>query len=323
MHDNSPAWRSSDLSVSYSLAVVFLCLEASIGVGSVRAQQGATLKPVVQVTALDRQDDRKAIQAALQSFVKAFESRDAEALAAHWTAEGEYESDGEPAVRGRETIQKRFSEFFAKTPELKAEVRSDSLRFLSSDTAINEGLVSIRRGAAATATKARYKILVVREKGRWLFAQLNESPKQGVAVSDIAWLIGEWKSTIGQDAEIRTVYSWSPSKKFIHSEVHIKEKALAFTVNQVIGVDPATGAIHTWSFEADGGVGEADWSSDGDHWILNMEGTLVDGTTLTETNILRRVDDDTFTWQSINRMFDGAELADLAPVKVKRVKTGQ
>ncbi len=67
-------------------------------------------------------------------------------------------------------------------------------------------------------------------------------------------------------------------------------------------------------------MGEADWSRDGDHWVLDADGTLPDGRTLTETNILRRVDDDTFTWQSVDRLLDDSELPDLAPVKVTRVK---
>jgi len=79
----------------------------------------------------------------------------------------------------------------------------------------------------------------------------------------------------------------------------IKEKNLALSGNQVIGVDPATGLLHSWTFESDGGVGEADWSRDGDHWVLDADGTLADGRSLTETNVLRRVNEDTFTWQSV------------------------
>jgi hypothetical protein len=86
-------------------------------------------------------------------------------------------------------------------------------------------------------------------------------------------------------------------------------------------VDPATGALHTWTFEADGGVGEADWNRDGDHWVLDAAGTSSDGRQLTETNILRRVNDDTFTWQSVDRTLDDNTIPDLPPVKVTRVKT--
>src|SRR5262249_4623400 len=121
-------------------------------------------------------------------------------------------------------------------------------------------------------------------------------------------------------AEIHTTYAWAPNKKFIHAQFTIKERDRTFVGTQVIGVDPATEGLHSWTFEADGGVGEADWNRDGDHWVLDAHGTLTDGRSLTETNILPRVNNDTFTWQSINRSLEDSELADLAPVKVTRLK---
>ena len=126
-----------------------------------------------------------------------------------------------------------------------------------------------------------------------------------------------------QSAEIETTYSWHASHKFIEAKFTIKEKDRTFSGTQVIGVDPATGALHSWTFEADGGVAEADWRRDGDHWVLDASGSLTDGTTLTETNVLRRVNDDTITWQSVERLLDDSPIADLPPVKVVRIKPGK
>jgi uncharacterized protein (TIGR02246 family) len=267
-----------------------------------------------------RSEDRAAIRSSLESLVKSFESRDAKGLAAHWTAEGEYSRDDGVTLRGRAVIEKAFSDFFAKTPDVKAEIQPQSLRFVARDTALGEGLVTVRRGPAEAATRASYKSLLVREDGRWRLAQLSETTDDTVSIADLAWLIGEWKSLSGQGAEIQTTYAWSPSKKFINVQFTLKEKEIGLSGSQVIGVDPATGQIHTWTFDADGGVGEGEWSRDGDHWVIDAAGTLADGRSLTETNILRRVNDDTFTWQSINRLLDNNEVADLPPVKVTRVK---
>jgi len=306
-----------------STVALLLASAASPWLGQAHGQVGAKTKAPGQsppAAADARNADRASIRAALESFVKAFESRDPKALAAHWTAEGEYQSEAGATVQGRGALEKAFTEFFAKTPEVKAEIQPESLRFLSTDTAIGEGLVTVRRGPAVPSTSARYSALLVREEGRWRLAQLSESPNDKVSIADLDWLIGEWKSTGGQGAEIRTTYSWAPSKKFINVQFSIKEKDLALTGAQVIGVDPATGSIHSWTFEADGGVGAGQWSRDGDHWVLDAAGTLNDGTTLTETNILRRINEDTFTWQSINRLLDDSEIPDLPPVKVARVK---
>ena len=68
-------------------------------------------------------------------------------------------------------------------------------------------------------------------------------------------------------------------------------------------------------------MGEADWIRDGDHWVLDAVGTQPDGRTLKESNILRSVNDDTITFQSTNRQLEDQDIADLAPVKVTRVKS--
>jgi uncharacterized protein (TIGR02246 family) len=288
--------------------------------GSVVAQSETRPKPVAADTATQPENET-AIRAAMQSFVKAFGLRDAKALAAHWTTQGEYQNDSGKTVRGRDALEKAFAQFFAKTPEVQAEARSESLRFLSNDAAIDEGVVTIRRNPLDPPSTAHFSVFFVREQGRWLMARLSESSEEEVvSIADLGWMIGEWKALGGQDAEIRTTYAWDANKKFIHVQFTIAGKVLSLTGTQIIGVDPATGGIRTWTFEADGGVGVADWNRDGDHWELHAAGTLADGRQLTETNILRRVNNDTITWQSIDRSLDGADIADLPPVKVTRIK---
>src|SRR5262245_1047153 len=74
-----------------------------------------------------RSDDRAAIGALLESFVKAFEARDAKGLAGVWTAEGEYHRDPDVTVQGQAALEKAFAAFFAKTPEVKAQLQAESL----------------------------------------------------------------------------------------------------------------------------------------------------------------------------------------------------
>jgi uncharacterized protein (TIGR02246 family) len=291
--------------------------------GQARAQSGdapAAPSQTRSAPANERNEDRAAIRSTLDSFVKAFESRDAKSLAAHWTSGGEYHPLDGAAVQGRESLEKGFIAFFARNPELKATIHHEALRFLSDDTGVEEGTVDIRRGPLEPTSKARYSAFVVREGGRWRVAQLSESPGDTESIEDLGWLAGEWKSKDKEGAEIQTTYEWHPNKKFLQARFTIKEKDLTLRGSQVIGVQPASGAVHSWVFEADGGVGEGDWRRDGDHWLVDASGTLTDGRTLTETNILRRINDDTFTWQSVDRHLGDETLPDLAPVKVTRVK---
>ena len=270
-----------------------------------------------------RAADRQAIREAMTSFAKAFQSRDAKALASHWTTEGEHTTVRGVTIHGRPALEAGFAQFFAATPEVTAEVRPESLRFLSSGAAIEQGTVTIRKGAADAPTNSHYEVLLVQEENQWRLASLTESAAEGVSIADLDWLIGEWKSTLGGGAEIHTRYAWDANKKFIDVKFSLQEGERTLTGRQVIGVDPATGSLHSWTFEANGGVGEADWSRDGNDWVLTAAGTLPSGATLTETNILRRVSADVITWQSTSRLLDGDVIADLAPVKVTRVPAAQ
>jgi uncharacterized protein (TIGR02246 family) len=244
-------------------------------------------------------------------------------LPEHWTAEGEYSGTDGHKVRGRDALAKGFQAFFATTPEVTSKVEHDEIRFLGNDTALDEGKVVTRRGPLEAAASAKFSALFVREDGKWRIAQLTESAPEGDSISDLAWLIGDWSSREKGGAEIRTSYSWHANKKFIIGEFTIKEKDRSFSGTHVIGVEPKSGVIHSWTFEASGGVGEADWHHDGDHWILDSSGTLPDGRALTQTNVLRKVNDATFTWQSVNRSLDDSTLDDLPPVKVTRVGAGK
>jgi hypothetical protein len=55
-------------------------------------------------------------------------------------------------------------------------------------------------------------------------------------------------------------------------------------------------------------------------WINEATGVLPDGTEVTSLNVLVRLDDDSFTWQTTDREVDGIPVGDLPPVKVTRVK---
>lgn len=103
-----------------------------VGVSLMTAQDRATKSP-------DREADKQAIDKVIKESIQAFNNRDANAMAAHWTSEGEYIlNDGTP-IRGQANIQKGYVEFFKTLKgKPKVEVQMDNLRFTSNDTAVSE-----------------------------------------------------------------------------------------------------------------------------------------------------------------------------------------
>jgi uncharacterized protein (TIGR02246 family) len=267
-----------------------------------------------------RAADREAIRKATQSFLKAFESGDAKAVAAHWTSGGEYVSGDDPPYRGRAALEKAYHKFFADTKDLKVEVEIESLRFLSRDSAVQEGYFKVRKDKDGERTASRFSAVFVHEGGKWLMAVLRELPGAGDNLRDLEWLIGTWKAQ-RDGTDVETTYEWNEKKTFIKVRFTIKGDGRTLTGTQRIGKDHSTGRLRSWTFESGGGFGEAVWDRDGKKWLVEAKGVLEDGSTLTATNILTRIDDDAFTWQSTNRTVDEDDLPDLPPIKVTRVKT--
>ncbi|MBL9123246.1 MAG: nuclear transport factor 2 family protein, partial [Planctomycetaceae bacterium] len=66
-----------------------------------------------------RAADRTAVRGTVENFVKSFAARDAKALAALWTSDGEFQNVQGVTVQGREALEKAFALAFARTSELK------------------------------------------------------------------------------------------------------------------------------------------------------------------------------------------------------------
>jgi uncharacterized protein (TIGR02246 family) len=274
-----------------------------------------------------RPADEAAIREASQALARAFEKGDAKAVAAFWTEEGEYVDEGDKAVRGRAALEKAYADFFANRPELKVESKTDSVRFLSKDTAVEEGTFTVR-AKDAPPDSSRYSSMYARQDGQWRIAMLrewNDESADRPGLKDLAWLVGEWESE-GEEMKARVTYEWAPGKSFLISRFALVPKkgdAPARLGTQVIGVDPATGLVRAWTFAPDGAIGESSWSWDGRRWSIESEGTLADGSRTTALNFLTPAGADAFTWRSVQQTHDDEDLPDIGPVKVTRVRRGQ
>jgi len=165
----------------------------------------------------------------------------------------------------------------------------------------------------------RYTVLHVRDGGKWLMAVVREWPGEGASVRDLEWLIGSWQAK-RDDVEVKAKYEWWGNKSFIRAELTITRKGETSTGFQMIGKDAATGEVRSWAFDADGSFGQATWSREGKKWLQDSAAVLDNGSTMTATHVLTRIDNDTFTFQSGERTLDGETVEDVPAVRVTRVK---
>src|SRR5262249_43352509 len=144
-------------------------------------------------------------------------------------------------------------------------VEVDEMRFPSKDTAVVEGHFKLRTGKSAELSVSRCSFLFTREDGKWLIAIAREWPGDGLSLRDLDWLIGTWEAKRGGTI-VSTKYDWTANKNFIRCQFSITQEGKTVGGMQMIGKDPATGALRIWTFEDSGGIGDTDITRDGKKW---------------------------------------------------------
>jgi uncharacterized protein (TIGR02246 family) len=259
-----------------------------------------------------------------KAFIDAFEKGDAKAVAAFWAEDGDYVDVDGRHLQGRSAIENAFKDFFAENKGLKLRIDINSVRFLTPDTAIEDGTTSVIPPDNTLPSQARYSNVHVKKDGQWVLQSVRETPYTPPGnyehLRGLEWAIGEWVDE-GNGPEVGHVtFEWSPEGNFIISiqAVTVKDN-LVSRVTEWIGWDPTTSQVRSWSFEADGGIGEGVWSSQGDQWIIKTNAILPDGKKLAATNVVTRTGPGAITWKSKDRTLDGKELPEVKETKMKRV----
>jgi uncharacterized protein (TIGR02246 family) len=269
----------------------------------------------------DRPADQAAVRIRTEEFLKALAKGDATEVAAFWTTTGEYVRGGELTIRGRANIEKAYTGHLKKTQPGTVTVESESIRFLSDDTAVQDGVFVVRRSNPADATRSRFSALFVRTGGQWHFGLLRESP-ESPSLQELAWLVGSWSYSSGGD-DTRMVVEWTEGKKYLLCRTTRKQDDETATAMQILAVHPGTGAIQSWTFENDGSLGEAVWSRTDKGWSAKVTSVSADGDKVKATTTLTPTDENTFTFQSTERTVDGRKATDVGPVKVSRVSASK
>jgi uncharacterized protein (TIGR02246 family) len=268
--------------------------------------------------------DKEAIFNNAKAFVDAFEKGDAKTVAAFWAEDGDYVDLTGRRLQGRPAIENGFKDFFTENKGLKLRIDVNSVRFVTPDTAIEDGTTSVIPPDGTPPNQTRYSNVHVKKDGQWVLQSVREAPYTPPGnyehLRGLEWAIGEWVDE-GDGPEIDHVsFEWSPDGNFLISiqDVTVKDTSVS-RATEWIGWDPATSQVHSWSFVADGSIGENIWSNEGDQWIIKTNAILPNGKKLAATNIITRNGPDAITWQSKDRTLDGKALPDVTEIKMKRV----
>jgi uncharacterized protein (TIGR02246 family) len=266
--------------------------------------------------------DRDAIEKSARDFAAAFEKRDAKAIAALWTENGELDDDSGEVLRGRAAIESAYADFFKAQPPGKIEVHIESIRFPSRDCAIEEGVLRQSRGSKDLPSSTRYSVFHVRDNGQWRIAVSREWGAGQDRLDDLDWLLGTWIGTVDKES-ITLKFERDDQQSCITSKTTRKKNDKEVPAGSMrIALDPQRGQLRSWHFDPDGGHGQSLWIRDGNNWVLDAIGVGGDGTETEAVNILARVGANEITWRSIDRVAGNVSLPDSVPIKLTRATNG-
>jgi uncharacterized protein (TIGR02246 family) len=271
--------------------------------------------------AAGRSADEAAIRANIALFVKAYNAKDAKAVAALFTPDGQIEGKDGEVTEGREAIAEVFADLFAETPKRKLEVFVESIRFLGPDLAVETGATKETLAPNEPPEDDRYTVLHVKRDGKWQMALARDEegppPTAYERLRPLAWLVGEWIDD-GGSSVVRSTCRWNEDRNFLLLEFKLQINGRnAMNVSQRIGWDPVNKHVHSWLFDSEGGFGESEWTQDGNTWIIKATGVQPDGTTASATNLLIPTGNDGYVWRSTDRIV-GDERQEPVAVKVVR-----
>ncbi|MCA9234963.1 MAG: SgcJ/EcaC family oxidoreductase [Planctomycetales bacterium] len=288
--------------------------------GACFAQDGA--QPPAAPQAESPGDDVAAIRDQGQAFVAAFNSQDAKAVAALWTEGGEYVDDSGQRFVGRDAIEQTYAELFANGDVGQMRIMVDSIQMLSPDAAIEDGRAVLDPAPAGAPGYSKYTAVHVKRDGKWLMASVRDSWLKTASthdkVADLEWLIGTW-SAEDRGVTTKSVCRWVANKSFVERQYTTTAPDGTQTSGvQFIGWNPAEQYVQSWNFSPDGGHAVGVWTPLADGWSAEMHGVAGDGATTNSVNLLRRLDDDAYVWQSVGRTYDGQTAPDTDEVVVRR-----
>ena len=148
--------------------------------------------------------------------------------------------------------------------------------------------------------------------------RLRPPPSNYEHLKELEWMIGSWVDE-GEDSTITTDCEWTKNRNYMtRSFAMIIGDQVDTSGMQIVGWDPVNKQIRSWVFDSDGAFSEGTWTHKGDKWFVQQKGTLVDGGQTTALHIFKRLDDNSYTWQSINRTIDGEMQPNIDEVVVTR-----
>jgi uncharacterized protein (TIGR02246 family) len=266
--------------------------------------------------------EEQAIRQALAAYTDAINKADLDALMSLWASRAEYIDEKGTVTKGRTAIRELFKRHLSGLKGAKIAFNVTSIRELTPLVVLQDGTSKLTL-ADGTIDEGRFAAVWSKKDGKWLLHSVRDLVAEGGATAaagrplkELQWLVGDWKAEKeGVEVSVR----WALNQTFLSQDYTVKKGNTAIEVKQLIGFDPLSGQIKSWTFDSLGGYGEGLWTRDGNSWVIQSAGVLPGGQTGTALNVIRHEDDQHVVFQVKRREVDGQPIADSEVRLVRKV----
>jgi uncharacterized protein (TIGR02246 family) len=258
------------------------------------------------------------------TYADAFNSHDAAAVGKLWAENGVHvDRESGERTEGRAAIQTDLEEVFKTIPDIRIAIEPVALRMIQPNVARSEGTATTIIPGEEPVTVA-FTAILVKNGDAWLIDSAEETPipqpeTSRDALKALEFLVGEWEDQ--SDAGRSTSsFHWAAEGSFLVRSFRTDlSDEIQSEGTQVIGWDPRSRSIRSWTFNSDGSFGEATWSRNGSDWLIKSSQTLADGGAASGTYVVTPVDENTMTIKLIGHEVNGEPIPAVEPVTVVRI----
>ncbi len=266
------------------------------------------------------------IKKKVDAYVDAFNRHSPENISSHWSKDAYFINiSTEESTIGREEITKYFKNQFESVPNAQSlKVTLSTIYFPSTKEAIAKGIADITYSDKSTKKMAFVAQFIIEDE-QWVIKnfyvnELLASISHFTQLKELDWLAGNWVDD-DENIDVTYTFEWDKNKNFLTE--HFVSSILGYeqlSGMQIIGWDPIESKIHSWTFDSDGGFGQSVWFREGNTWFASLTFTMPHGGKATSIHVLKKIDENTFTFASENREINGKLLPNIGPFKVIRKK---
>ncbi len=251
--------------------------------------------------------DGEAVQQSSRKLLDAYNAGRAKEVAAMFLPDGEAVDEAGNIYHGRDQVEQVFSRFFEKFPGAKMTLDSSAVRLLGPGLAVEDGIRKVVTQDGVGKAASRFTFIYAKLDGAWLIASArefaaDESPTPHERLQSLAWLAGDW---VDEDAEsvVAMKCRWSEDKNFLLVDFSVNRQGKpVMKASQRIGWDPLHQRVRSWTFDSDGGYGDAHWTAIPTGWVLKSTAVLPDGRSGSATLFLEPTDKDKFNMRGFDRI---------------------